>query len=78
MADNYGVLAMSAPPSDYGKAVAEVYRDLRREFENKTNVTVPDEKGGAQSKPIDPSVREEINSDFKRLIEKNEKRGSNG
>jgi len=42
----------------FGKAVAETYRGIKQDFEGKPEV--------------DPQVREQINSDFDRLIEKNE------
>lgn len=46
------------PPKPFGKAVAETYRSVKQDFAGK----------GA----VDPQVREQINSDLDKLIEKNE------
>lgn len=53
-------MAEPSPPKPFGKAVAEEYRVIKDAFKERTLV--------------DPQVREEINSDFDRLIEKNERR----
>ncbi len=56
--------------SDFGKTVADTLKEIKKEFEGKADI----HHGTPQQKPVDKSVREEINSEFDKLIEKNEKR----
>ncbi len=53
--------------SDFGKDIADVYRDIKDDFSKKESV-----KG--KNEQIDRSIREQINSDFDTLIEKHESR----
>lgn len=49
-------------PKPFGKAVAEAYRGIKERFNDHPR------------KDADPQVREEVNADLDKLIEKNENR----
>jgi hypothetical protein len=56
--------------SDFGKAVADVYRGLKEEIESRPVINKDEDNG----KPyIDRSVKEQVISDIDRHIEENEK-----
>jgi hypothetical protein len=56
--------------SDFGRDVADVYRDIKEDFAKKEHVR----RNGAENTPIDRSVREAVNADIDGLIEKHEAR----
>lgn len=49
--------------SAFGKAVADVLRDVKKDFAGKANVG---------EVPIDPQVREQVNADFDKMIDKHD------
>ena len=52
------------PPSDFGKKVADEFRGIKKDFSFKSEH--PDNA-------IDGAVKEQVNADLDRLIEKHEK-----
>jgi hypothetical protein len=57
--------------SDFDKDVAETLRDLKHDFSNKPHRSLRNSAGEETGNvPIDKAVREEVNSEFDRAIEK--------